>query len=194
MLTTRLRFRDATAADAPAIAHLVNAASSGERGVAGWTHEAHLFEGDRTDEGEIADLMLAPGARFILALDGEGVAGCVYVKPLEGRGYFGFLSVRPRMQSGGIGKALVAEAERVAREEWGFRSMRISVITSHRPELTAFYERRGYARTGIAKTFERRQSVAAAVARGVRLEWMEKQLERGWPAVPASGGREALDL
>lgn len=178
MLTTRPRFRDATAADAATIALLVNAASSGERGVAGWTHEAHLFEGDRTDEGEIAELMLVPGARFILALEGERAVGCVYVKPLGGLGHFGFLAVRPRMQSRGIGKELVAEAERVARYEWGCGVMRISVITSHRPELTAFYERRGYVRTGIPKTFERKQSVAAAVARGVRLEWMEKSLER----------------
>jgi ribosomal protein S18 acetylase RimI-like enzyme len=169
-------FRDATIDDAPTIAALVNGANAGERGALGWTHESHLFEGDRTDADEIAGLMRIPRARFILALDGDRVAGCVYVKPLEGRGYFGFLAVRPALQSYGLGKRLVAQAERVARDEWGCRAMRITVITSHRLELVAFYQRRGYVRTGIYKTFQRKQSVEAAVARGVRLEWMEKPL------------------
>jgi ribosomal protein S18 acetylase RimI-like enzyme len=61
-------------------------------------------------------------------------------------------SVRPNLQGGGIGKALLAEAERVAREEWRVPTMRMTVIDI-RDELIAFYERRGYRRTGIKKTF-----------------------------------------
>ena len=47
---------------------------------------------------------------------------------------------------------MLAEAERIAREEWQLPTMRMTVIDI-RDELIAFYERRGYARTGIKKPF-----------------------------------------
>jgi hypothetical protein len=47
---------------------------------------------------------------------------------------------------------VLAEAERLAREDFGCASMRMTVIDC-RDELIAFYERRGYRRTGIRKPF-----------------------------------------
>ena len=61
-------------------------------------------------------------------------------------------SVRPERQGTGVGKRLMAEAERVAREEWALPAMRMTVIDL-REELIAFYERRGYRRTGVKKPF-----------------------------------------
>lgn len=61
-------------------------------------------------------------------------------------------SVEPGLQGGGIGKAVLAECERIAREEWGMPAMCMTVIDI-RDELIEFYERRGYARTGIKKPF-----------------------------------------
>ena len=55
-------------------------------------------------------------------------------------------------QGGGVGKAMLAEAERIAREEWQLPTMRMTVIDI-RDELIAFYGRRGYTRTGIKKPF-----------------------------------------
>jgi GNAT superfamily N-acetyltransferase len=55
-------------------------------------------------------------------------------------------SVTPTAQGGGLGGAMLAEAERVAREEWGARTMRMSVI-KQRDDLIAWYVRRGYAAT-----------------------------------------------
>jgi ribosomal protein S18 acetylase RimI-like enzyme len=61
-------------------------------------------------------------------------------------------SVTPGLQGGGVGKQVLAEAERIAREEWACPAMRMTVIDI-RDELIAFYERRGYARTGVKKPF-----------------------------------------
>jgi hypothetical protein len=44
------------------------------------------------------------------------------------------------------------EAEGMVREEWKLPAMRMTVIDV-RDELIAFYERRGYRRTGIKKPF-----------------------------------------
>jgi GNAT superfamily N-acetyltransferase len=67
-------------------------------------------------------------------------------------GYFGMFSVAPQLQGGGVGGAMLAEAERIAATEWGCRRMEMTVIDI-RNELIAWYERRGYARTGVKKPF-----------------------------------------
>jgi ribosomal protein S18 acetylase RimI-like enzyme len=61
-------------------------------------------------------------------------------------------AVRPGSQGGGLGRRVLARAERLAREEWGVREMHMTVI-SVREELIAWYERRGYRRTGRMAPF-----------------------------------------
>ena len=61
-------------------------------------------------------------------------------------------SVRPDAQGGGIGRSVLEEAERIARVTLGCVRMRMTVIDS-REELIAYYQRRGYLRTGIKKPF-----------------------------------------
>jgi N-acetylglutamate synthase-like GNAT family acetyltransferase len=176
MLATECVFRRARASDALAIVHLVNAANSGDGGTLGWTHEANFFEGSRTDVAEVLELLAVPGSTFVLRLEGEEIVGCAYLKTVRSAAYMGLLAVRPMLQAGGIGTGLIAECERIARGEWQCPTILISVITSHRPELTAFYERRGFARTGRFKAFERRQARKGTKVPGLVLEWMEKEL------------------
>ncbi len=175
-----LTFRKADRRDAPAIAALVNAANSGgDTDAAGWTHEAELFEGDRIDAAEIAAMIAAPNAMFLLcrALGQTGgeLAGCVYLKTLGDVGYMGLFAVLPALQSNGVGKRLIVEGERIVRDEWRCTAMHITVFTRHRPELAAYYQRRGYERTGRFKLPERAQAPKAGMAEELLLEWMEKR-------------------
>jgi GNAT superfamily N-acetyltransferase len=135
--------RLAGASDAPAITALVESAYRGEESLKGWTSEAGFIEGDRTSADEISSLIRNPQARFVLAFDGADLVGCALIRCEDAEGYFGMFSVRPARQGGGLGKHLLAEAERIAREIWHCRSMKMTVI-SIRNELIAFYERRGY--------------------------------------------------
>jgi ribosomal protein S18 acetylase RimI-like enzyme len=61
------------------------------------------------------------------------------------------LAVNPAIQENGKGKAILAAAEIYAREH-GATSVKISVI-QQRDSLIAWYERRGYRRTGAIKPF-----------------------------------------
>ncbi|HEX7606861.1 MAG TPA: GNAT family N-acetyltransferase [Usitatibacter sp.] len=167
-------FRRALASDAAAIVEVVNAANSGANRASGWTHEADLFEGPRIDVAEVLEHLAVPGSTFVLCLEGEELVGCAYLKEIRSAAYMGLLAVRPLLQARGIGSALIAECERVAREAWQCPAILIGVMTSHRPELTAFYERRGYERTGRFKRLERKQ-LRPKVA-GLSPEWMEKEL------------------
>jgi ribosomal protein S18 acetylase RimI-like enzyme len=168
----------ATSRDAPRVAELVNAAFNGNAAhEAGWTFEDGFFEGDRIDVAEVLELIAVPGSQLLLWIADREVSGCAYLKPLDGAAYLGLLAVRPGLQDRGIGSAIIAECERIVRAEWKARAMRISVITSHRPELTAFYERRGYVRTGRHAKFERKQALRAPPRmKGLQLEWMQKDL------------------
>ncbi len=147
----RLRFRFASEPDAAAIADLVESGYRGERSRAGWTTEADLLDGQRIDVEGVLAVIRDPASRVLLAeCEDEGsveLPGCAQLERKPDYAYFGMFSVRPGLQNGGIGRAVLAEAERIAREDWALPAMRMSVIVQ-RAELIAWYERRGYARTG----------------------------------------------
>ncbi|GAA3243760.1 hypothetical protein GCM10020256_68870 [Streptomyces thermocoprophilus] len=114
-----LVFRDATDADVDALVALVESAYRGDASRAGWTTEADILDGQRTDPEGVLEIIKSPDSRLLtVERDGEIVACC----QLEHRGdhaYFGMFAVRPGLQGGGLGKAVMAEAERQAREIWG---------------------------------------------------------------------------
>jgi ribosomal protein S18 acetylase RimI-like enzyme len=145
-------FRTATTADVDAIVALVESAYRGESGLRGWTTESHLLDGQRTDAADVRSLIERPDSRILLAeRDGRLVASC-HVERQGEAGYFGMFAVDPAGQGGGLGKQVLAEAERIAREEWHCRGMRMTVIVQ-REELIAWYGRRGYRRTGEYQPF-----------------------------------------
>jgi GNAT superfamily N-acetyltransferase len=150
--TQPLQFRRATHADIDAIVELVQSAYRGEASKQGWTTEADLLDGQRTDARGVADVIAQADARILLAEADGGLQACAQVERQGDSGYFGMFSVRPQLQGGGIGRATLAEAERIARDEWGCSSMRMTVI-SVRDELIAWYQRRGYRRTGEYSPF-----------------------------------------
>ena len=147
-----LWLRDATAADVDAIVALVQSTYRGDSSRVGWTTEADLLDGQRIDEqGVLADLR-QPDSRIRLLFSGDELLACGHVAIEEGAGYFGMFSVRADRQGSGLGKYLLADAEHIVRDHWKLPRMRLTVIDV-REELIAFYERRGYRRTGIKKPF-----------------------------------------
>lgn len=149
-------FRAATVADAAAIVALVESAYRGDVSKQGWTTEADFLEGQRTDPDSVAELVSRDHSRVLLAFRDEQLVCCCHIERLQqdGKnvGYFGMFAVDPTLQGGGVGKQVLAEAERVAREEWQCSEMQMTVITI-RDSLIAWYERRGYVRTGVLKPF-----------------------------------------
>ncbi len=126
--------RRATAADAPALADLINAA---------YAVEEFFVDGDRTTPGEVAELV-ANGTFVVLeddAVPGR-LAAAVYVE----RGYFGMLSVRPELQGRGLGKRMVRIAEALC-EAHGCHEVDLRIINL-REELARWYRSLGYREVG----------------------------------------------
>lgn len=147
-----LEFRAATAEDADAVVALVESAYRGVASRTGWTTEADFLDGRRTGTDDVLAQIGRPQSQVLLAERGKRLLACAHVAVEDGAGYFGMFSVVPGLQRAGIGKQVLAEAERIAREEFGQSVMRMTVIDI-RDELIAYYERRGYRRTGIKKPF-----------------------------------------
>lgn len=147
-----LTFRIATATDIPAIVTLVESAYRGESGRRGWTTESNLLDGQRTDAQDVGEAIGRPDSLVLLAEQDGAMVSCCHLEKQDGAAYFGMFAVDPSRQSGGLGKQVMAEAERTAHTRWGVDRMRMTVITQ-REELIAFYERRGYSRTGQTKPF-----------------------------------------
>lgn len=148
-----LTFRRATETDVPAIVTLVESAYRGDLSRAGWTTEADLLDGQRTDVAAVTAILRAAGSTMLLAEAAGQLVACCH---LEQRGaaeaYFGMFFVQPGGQGQGVGRQVLAEAERIARDEWAATTMAMTVL-AQRAELIAWYERRGYRRTGERRPF-----------------------------------------
>lgn len=151
-MTSHAGMRVATAADAPALVDLINSAYRGESSKAGWTTEADLLGGQRVDLDAVVEMIAKPGNVFLLQERDHLLIGCLRLERSGAECYLGLLTVRPTMQAGGIGRQLLEDAERWAAAHWSSRAIHMTVIVQ-RQELLAWYERRGYHRTGTRKPF-----------------------------------------
>lgn len=153
MTTDAVLIRPATPADLGPLHALVQRAYRGDSARAGWTHEADLVEGQRIEPEALVAILNQPGEHLLVATRDTVLIGCVQVTDRgEGIGYLGLLGVDPGLQAAGLGKLLIAAAEREAVTRFGAHIMEMSVI-EQRAELLAYYERRGYARTGEFRPF-----------------------------------------
>lgn len=139
--------------DAAALQPLVHRAYRGDSARAGWTHEADLLDGQRIDAADLESLIADPTQAVIVAEASGAAVGCVQVSDRgQGLAYLGMLTVDPALQGSGLGRALIDEAERVARDRFGADRMEMTVIIQ-RTELIDWYVRRGYALTGERRPF-----------------------------------------
>jgi len=145
-------FRTAGPDDVAAVVSLVESAYRGDASRAGWTTEAELLDGQRTDAAAVAELIERPGSVILLVYAGDALVGCCHLERRPpATAYFGMFAVQPTSQGAGIGRIVLAEADRLA-VAWGCREIRMTVIRQ-RHDLIAWYERRGFALTGESEPF-----------------------------------------
>ncbi|MFG2307953.1 GNAT family N-acetyltransferase [Streptomyces sp. NPDC048566] len=149
---TGLTFRDAEDADVDVLVALIESAYRGDASRAGWTTEADILEGQRIDPEGVRAVITAPGSRLLTVERDGAVVACCQLEHRGDHAYFGMFAVSPALQGGGLGKMIIAEAERAVRATWGVDAMHMTVI-SVREDLIAWYERRGYRRTGRMTPF-----------------------------------------
>ncbi|KRB59196.1 acetyltransferase [Rhizobium sp. Root708] len=99
---------------------------------------------------KLTPAMLAEKARTeiaYVAMDGDILCGCIFLRPEEGCLYVGKLAVTPNAQGRGIGRRLLTVAEQLARDQ-ALLSLRLEA----RIELVENHD--VFARWGFEKTAE----------------------------------------
>jgi GNAT superfamily N-acetyltransferase len=185
-------FRLALDSDCEDLTRLINSAYRGENSRAGWTTEADLLDGQRTDPASLRDLLVREGA-ILMAIDdggrdgvtssepgGDGPAagvlvGCVYLKNKKDHAYLGMLTVSPGQQAGGLGRNILAYAESWAAKNWRVGRIELTVIT-RRTELIAWYVRRGYHETGRLEPFPADEKFGKPKVPDLELVALEKKI------------------
>ena len=168
-----LVFRKAGLHDVEPLVAFINEAYRGDTSRQGWTTEADLLDGLRTSPEEIRSCIASDASFILLCLQGSQLVGSVCVEQQEEQARIGMFAVSPVLQGRGIGKQLLNAAELAAQQTWAVTRLVMSVITL-RHELIAFYERRGYRRTGVLKPFPVNPAMWTPKVSGMQLELLEK--------------------
>ncbi|MGI4834610.1 MAG: GNAT family N-acetyltransferase [Janthinobacterium lividum] len=144
--------RPARPTDVPGLVVLINRAYRGPAR-RGWTTEADLFDGSRTDEANLRALLRAPYTRLWCCHEPAlGLVGCVCLTRPPGEVmHVSLLAVAPEEQTLGVGRYLLLHADLQARHLRCTR-LRMSVL-AERPDLLEWYARRGYQPTGAIEPF-----------------------------------------
>ena len=199
--TENLFLRVATTADVPALETLLNRCY---RNAEGWTNEAQLIGGIRTTQAELQNvindekqyLFVYPktdtGCRegvetgeilACIAVQGQQPDQKIssdqqYTKAACGiKAYIGMFAVHPDLQGQGIGDAVLTAAETFAKRHFGSEQApcRLTMsILNHRPELLAYYQRRGYELTGESLPFPNDGNNGEPLREDLRLLTLEK--------------------
>jgi GNAT superfamily N-acetyltransferase len=148
-----MHLEPAQTSDLPALHELIEGAYRGDSAKLGWTHEADLLGGQRTDIQVLKSMLADPAQTILILRDGEEIDACVALADHgNGLAYLGMFTVAPARQATGIGRLLLAASEEHAVAAFGANRIEMTVI-AQRSELIAWYERRGYRFTGERRPF-----------------------------------------
>ena len=128
--------RTAGAADVSAIVLLLNEA---------FTMEWDFIDRDRTSAEEIVRYR-ETGTFWVVDGDGDALASCMYLEQRGDRLYLGMLAVSPARQGRGVGRQMMAAAERHAAS-LGCGAIDIRIVNL-RTELPPFYRALGFVDDG----------------------------------------------
>lgn len=162
--------RRATSNQSQEICDLINLAY---RGDTGWTRETQIIGGNRTNRQEIELALSNPDGCFLVINQSAMLVSCIYVTRMELHAYISFFAVHPALQGKGLGKHMLIQAELFATEQMRVNRIKMFVV-SQRPELIAFYERRGYTHTGQIESYPMQMGIGMPKVAGLTIEYLEK--------------------
>lgn len=130
------------------------------RGAGSWTSESSIVKGARITVPQLTTHLC--DAEVLVALPSSGGSPIACVKtgrvrdtvcgPLSGTlpaAYCGMLAVRPEMQSAGLGRVMISEVERRARDVHECGRVVMDVL-DYRTELIDWYKKLGYVHRGVS--------------------------------------------
>lgn len=146
------KMQKAEVEDVEAIGRLVQSVYRGDSSLQGWTTEAHMLDGQRVDEEMLEELITKPHSVILQYQNNGELLASVHLELQDGKVHLGMLSVRAQVQGQKLGQKVLQFSEQFAKKEWSVSQMVIEVLDG-RVELIAWYERRGFRKTGKTMPF-----------------------------------------
>lgn len=147
-----MNIRKASVEDADNIVCLVESAYRGERSQQGWTTEANLLDGQRTQRSEVEQLISQQNSQIIVCELEHEIIASVHICNKGEYAYLGMFAVSPQTQGKGVGKTLLNYIENKMQKKWHVQYIEMTVITQ-RVELINWYIKHGYELTGEKRPF-----------------------------------------
>lgn len=166
-------FRTAGQSDSNEISRLINIAYRPEPGCEGWTHEASLVNGDRTNPDQISSTLLRPDSVMLLSLLDNLIVACIHIEKSGMDCHIGMFAVNPTLQDAGVGKQILELAERYANDHFCSKRFVITGVSA-RQELISFYLRRGYRQTGRITNYPLSAGVGTPKQADLKIETLDK--------------------
>ncbi len=141
------------------------------RGKSGWTTESTLVDGDRSNTSDVK--LSIENAIFLIYKNNDDLVACICLEPKGNEVYIGSFAVHPDHQTKDLGKRILNAAELYAINKLNSKKFIMGVI-SKRTELIAFYERRGYQRSGLNKEYPSNLNVGIPKVSGLTIEQLYK--------------------
>lgn len=158
---TQYQLRPAMLSDIEALTLLINRTYRPVQGQEGWTHETLWVSGERIQPQALVATLSNPYRHLLVLIDGNHPIGSVLLTSKEdGTAYVGLLTIDPVHQARGLGTRLLQDAEQYAKSQLNAYRMIMSVVDV-RAELIAFYERRGYVKTGHSLPYPSEQGLGS---------------------------------
>ncbi|MBL7003834.1 MAG: GNAT family N-acetyltransferase [Gammaproteobacteria bacterium] len=154
------------------IVYLVNTAYRGEQG---WTTEADLIAGDRTNTNEVTDFLNNPNMHLLVVYNRGEILACVCVENARDKALIGYFAVDPKFQNMGIGQSVLSHAENYALTVLHKNRINLLIISA-RSELKSYYLRHGYKVTGLSKDFPNNPALGSPT-KPLSLEFLSKILK-----------------
>lgn len=172
MTKPQVFLRQATLSDISALEVLLNRCY---RFNEGWTNEAELVGGVRTNQGELESVINDPKQYLFVfpktkngARDGVEtgeILGCINVEMGNNDAHIGMFAVNPELQGNGVGNTMLEAGEVFAARHLNHQKSKNNaqnepspmviklLVLNGRPKMQAYYERRGYVATGNTEAF-----------------------------------------
>lgn len=136
----------------------------------GWTNEAALVGGIRTNQNEIQAVIEDDNQHLFVYPQTDqndkeetgALLGCINVAMHDDGAYIGFFAVSPDLQGSGVGSVILEKAEILAqgyltKQQALEKSVDIKpikmLVLYGRDKMLAYYQRRGYVCTGNTQSF-----------------------------------------
>ena len=122
----------------------------------------------------IHSLLMDQSIHFLVAYNLGELLCCICVEHSHQVANIGFFSVSPKLQSIGIGKSVLKQAEAYAVSVLKVNKIAMQVV-SQRTELVDFYLRRGYKKTGLVKPYPNHLNSGVPKQKNLTIDYLEKK-------------------